>query len=869
MSDVDTVYLIHHSHTDVGYTHDQPVVWDLYRRFLDQAMDLAAASADHAGDDAFRWTVETTAPLLRWLETARPARRRLFSDLCHLGRIEVTAMPVNITPLYDTAELAEALEPIRQLRDRGIAVRAAMNSDVNGENWPLVDLLLDAGIRGFSMSINLDHGGAPPDHPHPFLWEGPSGRRLPAFAGWTYGLAWSIGIGHNAEVLTRRWPEVARQLEQVRYPLPAVMMQLFSGFGDNGPAWSGLSDFVRRWNASGQVPHLIVATPTQWWDFVAGFHSKLPVWRGDWTDFWNFGAGSSAIETAINRASRGRLETADRTLAALSGLGLPREPERMPAADVRKRCVFALRLWDEHTWGADCSCSRPDDEDTLAQWNHKAHYAYEARSTSLMLRRDATAELARRVRHGPDDALVIWNPLAQERTVAGPVADPRPGSQRGGAAEPTASRHYLDREGRFGAEPWGYLPPTRVPAFGYTVVPTAACRPRPEQARVTDEQTVTCGRYRITFDRERGGIRSLHDTVLGRDLVDPQAPYPLHGFVHERLAPGTAGGRSALWSGSSALTGERGWHPNWPAERRTPERVTWHRVERTPIGVRVTQRLQAPGVSDLVQTVTLVEGLDDIEFASHWHAPDVTTPEATYLVFPFALPDGTVRFDAGHQTVQPQVDQIPGACRDYYTVQRWVDLAGSDAGVTLACPDTPLWQFGDFSFAANRDHFELTHPWLLAWITNNYWQTNFRASQPGPVRARFVLRPYTGAFDPSRAHRLGAESALPAVFQHTGEPVTGQPLPTQGSLLRLPEPPVQVLTCRADPDGSVLLRLHNETGTDAVATIAPDLLGIARAAATDVLGGPEGVLPLSPEGAVTLPVPARRMASLRVWLRRR
>ena len=36
MSKVETVYLIHHSHTDIGYTHDQPIVWDLHGRFIEE-----------------------------------------------------------------------------------------------------------------------------------------------------------------------------------------------------------------------------------------------------------------------------------------------------------------------------------------------------------------------------------------------------------------------------------------------------------------------------------------------------------------------------------------------------------------------------------------------------------------------------------------------------------------------------------------------------------------------------------------------------------------------------------------------------------------------------------------------------------------
>ena len=81
MSKVHTLYFIHHSHTDIGYTHDQPIVFDLHGRFLDEALHLADKYADRESDGAFRWTVETTYVLYRWLQQASAGEIERFKAL--------------------------------------------------------------------------------------------------------------------------------------------------------------------------------------------------------------------------------------------------------------------------------------------------------------------------------------------------------------------------------------------------------------------------------------------------------------------------------------------------------------------------------------------------------------------------------------------------------------------------------------------------------------------------------------------------------------------------------------------------------------------------------------------------------------------
>jgi len=217
MTKVHTLYFIHHSHTDIGYTHDQPIVFDLHQRFLDEAVSLADKYSGRDSDGAFRWTVETTFVLYRWLQQASPQQIERFKTLEGAGRIEVTGMFANLTPLFDTDQLVETFQLLRPLRDDfGFTIRHAMNCDVNGENWPLVDLLLDLGIEGLSMAINTHFGGAPMQRPNVFWWEGPSGRKILAYNGWPYDTGWRFGIGHDAvEFEETWWPRVERRLAEI------------------------------------------------------------------------------------------------------------------------------------------------------------------------------------------------------------------------------------------------------------------------------------------------------------------------------------------------------------------------------------------------------------------------------------------------------------------------------------------------------------------------------------------------------------------------------------------------------------------------------------------------------------------------------
>lgn len=892
MSKVDTVYLIHHSHTDVGYTHDQPIVWDLHGRFIEEAVRLADKYASSTSDGAFRWTVENTAVLYDWLKRTDPQQVKRFLELERVGRIEVTGMFANITPSLDMDELIESFQWAAKLHEAyGIHITSAMNCDVNGENWPLVDLLLDMGIEGFTMAINTHFGGAPLNRPDVFWWQGPSGRKILAYNGWPYDTGWRFGIGRSEEDLEKWWARIEKRLNEINYPIPALMMQSYHPFGDNGPAFEGFTTFINEWNAKGKSPHLVLATPRMWWATVKQYADRLPTYRGDWTDFWNFGSVSSAREQATNRGSRIRLRAADAAAVATLSLNSPLATLHAARAikQYREEAWKAVCLWDEHTWGADLSLRAPESEDTITQWYHKAHFAYLGRSLSLMLQRDALADLARHVQRESADDLLVFNPLPWKRTIFGEVAyhvvNPRglPEDATSGRqsqdrvwstdlyAEAAQAHDGLGQEDRLG------IPPIEVPGYGFTVVKhkdLVALKP----TRFSEETTVENRRFRLSFDPICGGVVSFYDKALNREWFDVHAGYPLNGFVHEEVAdkdyPWPRWLMFRMEWDSEAVERDRGWKPNWRANRRQPNKVLAHRVYATPYGKRVVQVLEAPGiVGPLVQSVLLTDQDDYVEFESWWIMGQTTHPEGTYVMFPFDIPGAKARIDLGGQSMVAGEDQIPGVCYDYYTAQQWVDFSNDQVGVTIALPDNPMVMFGGFKFGANQQSFNLERAMLLGWVTNTYWETNFRTHQPGGVHARYRVYPHASGFNPIEAQRHGLETATSQpLLQHMGEPTAELVYPASGELLQLPEtlnPELPVFTLHIKPARSgegVAVRLYNTGSEPCEAHLASGMLKIESAQLGDLTEAPRQSIPLL-DGKVTVMLPPGQITTVLLTVR--
>ncbi|MFH0946239.1 MAG: glycosyl hydrolase family 38, partial [Planctomycetota bacterium] len=322
-----SIYMVQHTHTDIGYTRPQTEILPEHLRYIDLALDFCDMTDDWPEEARFRWTCETSWAVKEYLDT-RPARQieRLRQRVAE-GRIEVTGMFLNMSEVTDEAGYQAFLQPVRRFQEAGLRVTTAMQNDVNGVAWCLADALGDAGIRYVTMGQHGHRALVPFDRPTVFWWESPSGRRLLAYRADHYntGNFWAVHGGH-LETVEGELFRYLQNLESKEYPFDRVAVQYSGTFTDNSPPSLAGCDLIRRWNEKYEWPRLKSSIAREFLEFVEREHGdRLPVHRAAWPDWWTDGFGSAPRELAAVRATQAELVATEGLLALerLLGAELP------------------------------------------------------------------------------------------------------------------------------------------------------------------------------------------------------------------------------------------------------------------------------------------------------------------------------------------------------------------------------------------------------------------------------------------------------------------------------------------------------------------------------------------------------------------
>ena len=404
---IKEILLLHHTHTDIGYTSPQPVIFELHKRYIEQAIELAERNASNDSNCQFKWTCEVTGMTMEWWKNTTSQYRKRFLKLHHRGLIDVAGCKWHMTPLMDHQMVIENLEPVKFLRKEGMKINYAMDCDINGVPWGMVDALIDHNIKGFSMAINEFYGHALKPWPSGFYWQSPTGRKLLAYNGPIYGSTAShfLKIPFSISGAKKTIDNLPRFLKKPNYSYDFFMAQITNtNHHDNAPPNPDIIPFLKTWNGKYKDFPIRMVTLSEFFDKLRT-QDNLTILKGDWSDWWNFGCGSTPNETRLSSAGQKALRQAN-----IINLFNHNKKDDIRRKSLEEKSKESLALYAEHTWGADRSINFPFSDETKMQWIMKQVLPYEGISIARMLRRDGIEKIAKSI-GGEKASTIAFNSL--------------------------------------------------------------------------------------------------------------------------------------------------------------------------------------------------------------------------------------------------------------------------------------------------------------------------------------------------------------------------------------------------------------------------------------------------------------------------
>ncbi len=921
-----TVHVSQRSHHDVGYTNLASVVLREHVQFLDEALDMADATADWPEESRFRLVIEQAWSLVEFLRRAPADRVAKMIALLREGRFELTALFGNMTSeLCGHESLVRCLYPSARLaREHGFAITSAEHNDVPGMSWGLAEILAEAGIRIFcpalprywdwcqpSMQSFWDDGALfPKGRPGCFWWEAPSGRRV---------LLWdNFGAGSGPYASLPGLADRLQELSESEYPFNTVRWTVIGGARDNSPYIQDFCRTVRDWNAKWTYPRLMVSTNAMFYEELSHqLPDDLPVFRGELPGpDYPVGAASTAEATAANRANKTELLSAERLASlacAMTDLAYPGEALDEAYEDV---------LWhDEHTWGHHFPCG----PGCRASQHEKAVHAHRAAAIAGNVGDTAVARIADHVRlPGDGFYIAVFNPLPWTRSI--PVVTPMREFENCGSTMARLPANNSDGETFLRGVPltdrWHAHPPPELVAGRFKLVDVVSRQAVDFQIAPVENacETVPFAPERVGLGR--GGLRyggMEHPSGLLSDLHFLARDLPACGYRVYELKPLTDMPEAATAddparviesdhyrleldaSGAIASlidreTGRELLDPCAPHglgdfvvrgpndEGAIPAQFGPWTIERTgPVYSRLLRTGSAPGHPQISQTITLRTGIKRVELATRV-LKDATPALDAHLAFPFRFEQPRFRYQGALSGLSLVEDFLPGAYWDTLAVQDWVCVSGADGAVVWSSLDAPLVCLGDLwpgyvspahsARVPSRAHHpptalgEVRNGWVYSTLFTNNFGTNFSVSQTGSILFRHVFTSCAEAPEDGLAGRIGLEQMTPARTIFLERRREGR-LPTSASLLELSGDPLVPLTLKPAEDGrGHILRLWNSAPRVADADIVVNFISLADAEPATITEGyapedPGSVFLVAPH-RVQVTVPPRRLLTVRL-----
>lgn len=777
------IFLIHHSHTDIGYTARQDKIMRYHYDYIRQAVDILNRlhSGSKEGSTGFVWQCENFWQVRNFYRQAPEAYRRDFEKYVKRGEIGLSGNYLNLTELIRYDVLSSRLALAKRYGETiGVPVKSAMTADINGFAWGYADALAENGIENLFSCLHPHHGMFPLYRKQIlFYWESPTGKRILVWNGEYYHFGNELFFAPHAgssymlfdeirekseahqlltggtsdteevefQVCCERTERYLKNLEEEGYPYDFIPVMVSGCSTDNAPPNERIAERAAR--ISKERPDLFHAEMTTLDRFFAYVRSRcadIPVYSGDWNDWWADGVGSTPAAVKNFREAQRKWGLCRK----LDPEGKRGNPENM------ERAAEDLTLYAEHTWGYSSSVSEPWETLVSELEFKKSAYAVNANtavSKNLDLILSGKGEVSIR-RDRPQRYRIINPHSIRCRTTAAAyieaweymdgipftegmpveVVDEATGekykSQTKSVARGTQVEFLLDLKP--GEEKDIRIRPThrklnftvknhaRIGAEGVADI----LQPGTFQENTSCIETEW---FRILFDQEKG-IASIADRRDHTELLRSDRIYPPFSGIYEvtRIQTTPCEERRRMGRNRKAVSTER-----YGSVLKDIRLIGNGDVY---LAVRLDYQLEGTRLYQVF--LKIYKDLPKMDVAVRIHKTSVWEPENLYVSLPFTAGKNEVQWiDKTGCIIRPGIDQLPGSNGEFYLLQNGIVIEGEGKDVILSLKDAPLVTFGDLRahpirLCTGKDE-TLNRSIPYSWVMNNFWETNFKADLGG------------------------------------------------------------------------------------------------------------------------------------------
>jgi hypothetical protein len=782
------IYLIHHSHTDIGYTERQDKIINYHYDFIKQAVDIL--NELHAGKkeyEGFVWQCENYWQVKNFYKHASPSYREDFERYVKSGEIGLSGNYLNMTELVSSDILCSRIAQAKEYGEKiGFPIKSGMSADINGFAWGYADALYENGVENFFSCLHPHHGMFPLyKKQQPFYWESPKGEKVLIWNGEHYhfgnelffapqggtsymlhdiftkkianGTLFGESDRNETElaVLTERLERYLNNLEAEGYPYDFVPFMVSGAITDNAPPSGAIAERVLEINSRlGNEVSVKMATLDQFFAHVRDNCNDIPTFQGDWNDWWADGVGSTPAGVKNFRDAQRKYSLCKK----LDPEGTLGKREWMESA------AENLMLYAEHTWGYSSSVSEPWE--TLVGDLELKKSAY-AINGNTKISKNLDHILAQKgevsIQYDRPQKYRIINPHSISIKSTVPVF--------------IELWEYID------GKPYGLDVPIEVVDIGsgeilssqikriaraYQVDVLVDLQPGEEKViaiRATnnylnktvknhayigaegvedivqphgfqmDCHCVETPFFKVLFDEERG-IQSILDKRDGTDLLRQDAEHAPFSGVYEvtDIKTNACEERRRMGRNRKAVS----------TKRYVSQLMDIQVVENGDVYAAVKLDYALEGTKFYSAFIKIYKHLPKIDIMVRIHKESVWEPENLYIALPFTADDDEVKYiDKTGCLIRPGIDQLPGTNKEFYLIQNGIVMEGQQKDVILSIKDTPLVTFGDLRakpiILCDGKDKELNRSTVYSWVMNNFWETNFKVDLGGFYEFAYTL----------------------------------------------------------------------------------------------------------------------------------